>query len=250
MPTCIIADDEPMLRAQLRKLLAASWPDLDVVAEAQDGLQAVEAINTLRPTISFLDIRMPGLSGIELAPAVSGKTHVVLVTAHEEYALAAFEAGAADYVVKPIDPVRLLSAVERLRRRIGSAPPVVEAGVLRAATTPGDYIEWVQATVGNEIRFITVDEIVYFDADTKYTRVVLETGDVLIRKPIKELLGELDPKKFWQTNRGTIVNTKHLRGALKDGDGGLVVVLKGRPEKLRVSRAHEHRFRHVTERDA
>lgn len=246
MPNCIIADDEPLLRAQLRMLLAAAWPELEVVAEAEDGLQALAAVNAHRPAVCFLDIRMPGLTGIELAPAVSGRSHVVLVTAHEEYALLAFEAGVADYLVKPIDPGRLLAVVERLKNRIGSLPPVVDAGLLRPAANARAHIEWIQATVGNEIRFITVDEIVYFDADTKYTRVVMGSGDALIRKPIKELLDELDPRQFWQTNRGTIVNTRHLRGAVKDGDGGLLVVLKGRPEKLRVSRAHEQRFRQVT----
>jgi DNA-binding LytR/AlgR family response regulator len=244
-PTCLVADDEPNLRHQLIKLLGAAWRELKVVGEAGDGHEAVAILDRERPDFAFLDINMPGLTGIELATAAADRTHIVFVTAPEEYALKAFEAGAVDYVLKPIDPVRLLIVIDRLKQRAGEAgaglTKLLEA--LNGRRSPKKSIEWIQASIGNEIRFITMDEILYFQSDLKYTRIVTTSGEALIRTPIKDLIEELDPDRFWQTHRSTIVNTRHMRGVVKDGDGGLEVALRNRDERLKVSRAFEGRFR-------
>lgn len=243
VPSCVIADDEPNLRQQLRDALRSAWPELRVAAEVEDGLAALEAIQTHAPDVAFLDIKMPGLTGLRLAETVSGRCHVVFVTAYDEYAVAAFEAGVVDYVLKPVELTRLVRVVERLKGRIGGVPASIEATLAALAVQAPRRLEWVQAVAGKQTRFIPVEDVVYFRSDTKYTRVSTVTGEAFVRTPIKELALLLDDNIFWQTHRGTIVNTRFLHGVERDDDGNLEVLLRGRPERLPVSHAFQHRFR-------
>lgn len=241
----LVADDEPALRERLRELLGSAWPELTVM-EAEDGLSALRLLATERPDVAFLDIRMPGMSGLELAASHAGSCHIVFVTAYDEHAIAAFESGVIDYVLKPVEPARLVKVVERLRARLGT-PPLAVADLLKALTPQRDTnrLQWVQASAGNQVRFLHLDEIVYFQSDAKYTRVVTADGDAHIRVPIKDLVEQLDPGAFWQTHRGTIVNTRFLQGVLRSGDGTMHVVLRGRSERLPVSQAFQHLFRQM-----
>ncbi|MFO1395606.1 MAG: LytTR family DNA-binding domain-containing protein [Burkholderiales bacterium] len=245
MPTALIADDEPALRERLSELLRAAWPGLKTL-EAGDGLAALELLNRERPDVAFLDIRMPGLTGLELAASCASHCHVVFVTAYDEHAIAAFEAGVVDYVLKPIEPARFVKVVDRLKARMGTVPVTVQA-VLRAlaATKPAGKLQWLQASLGNQIRFIHLDEVVYFQSDAKYTRVVTQDAEALIRIPIKELAGQLDAERFWQTHRGSIVNIQFLLGVVRETDGTMQVVLRDRDERLPVSQPYHHLFRQM-----
>jgi DNA-binding LytR/AlgR family response regulator len=247
-PTAVLAEDEPVLRAQLKELLAAAWPDLEVVAESADGFQAMRALDERRPDVLFLDIQMPGLTGLEIARHASGRQHVVFVTAHDEYAVAAFEQGAVDYVMKPLTAARLATACARVKERLSLAPPdlarVLDALAARASPTRS-HLRWINASLGAEVKLITVDEICYFQSDTKYTRAVTPASESLIRKSIKELLEELDPESFWQIHRSTIVNVNAIAGVSRDFAGRLTVKLKSRKETLAVSQPFAHRFRQM-----
>lgn len=246
-PTCVIADDEPNLLERLKDLLAAAWPALEVVAEAEDGLAALKALQELRPDIAFLDIRMPGMTGLDLAKVVADRVHIVFVTAYDEYAIAAFESGVVDYVLKPIDPVRLVRVVERLQARLGS-PPAEVVAALQSIVSPQQQaprLQWIQASVGKQLRFISLDEVLYFQSDAKYTRVETADGEALIRTPIKDLATQLDPEHFWQTHRGAIVNIRHIHGVVRHSDGSMEVTVKGRPERLPVSQPFHFRFRRM-----
>jgi len=244
VPTAIIAEDEPVLREQLKELLGAVWPELNVVAAAEDGLQAMRALEHHNPDVVFLDIQMPGLTGLEIARHASGRCHVVFVTAYDQYAVAAFEQGALDYVMKPLSPARLASACERVRQRLSSAPAdlrsLLDALARRGHTQP--HLRWVNASMGADVKLITVDEILYFQSDTKYTRVVTANEESLIRKPLKELLDELDPTLFWQIHRSTIVNVSAITAVSRDLAGRLIVKLKNRRETLTVSQPFAHLF--------
>src|SRR4051812_1421874 len=195
-PTAVIAEDEPVLRAQLKELLKAAWPDLAVVGEAEDGFQAMQALKQHDPDVLFLDIQMPGLTGLEVARHASGRHHVVFVTAYDEYAVAAFDAGAVDYLMKPLTTGRLATACERVKARLSSAPSnlhgLLDALATRVAQT-SPYLRWINASLGVEVKLITVDEVCYFQSDTKYTRVVTGDSESVIRKSLKELSNELDP---------------------------------------------------------
>jgi len=247
-PTAIIAEDEPVLRAQLRELLGAVWPELKIVASAEDGLQAIEALRRHAPDVLFLDIEMPGLTGLDVARQASDRHHVVFVTAYNQYAVAAFEEGAVDYVMKPLNAERLATACGRVKGRLGAAPASLEnlLRLLARMSAPGQsYLRWINATMGAEVKLITVDEVHYFQADTKYTRVVTAQGESLIRKSLKELLDELDPALFWQIHRSTIVNVGAIAGVTRDFAGRLSVKLKDRKEPLAVSQPFAHRFRQM-----
>ena len=211
-PTALIAEDEAMLRAQLRTRLAHAWPELAVVAEAENGEQALALQRELEPDIVFLDIRMPVRSGLEVAEALAGACHVVFVTAYDEYAVTAFEQGAVDYVLKPVTPERMAKVVQRLKDRL-DRPPADLATVLAQleAREGGGPLRWIKASLGASMRLIPVDEVHYFQAEDKYTKVVTGEGDALIRKTIKELFDELDSELFWQVHRGTIVNLQSDR---------------------------------------
>jgi DNA-binding LytR/AlgR family response regulator len=245
-PTALIAEDEPLLRAELVELLGSLWPELAIVAQAATGFDAVRMLDEHRPSIVFLDIQMPGLSGLEVARKAGDRAHVVFVTAYDEYALAAFEEGAVDYLVKPIVASRVARAVQRLKARV-AAPPADLARLLDAlARTPAEppsYLRWVNASVGTTIRLIDVEEVCYFKADLKYTVAVTATGESMLRKPIRELAEALDPRLFWQIHRSTLVNVKAVAGVTRDLRGRLRVKLKQRPEVLPVAESCVHLFR-------
>ena len=253
MPTAIIADDERLMREQLRARLTEVWPDLQVLAEAKNGEEAVTAVQDHRPDLAFLDIRMPGMTGIAAARHIGDACHVVFITAYNEYAVDAFEHGAIDYVLKPAEPERLAITVARLKQRLGSKPS--DLGALLAQLTAKlesaggaaqrNRLQWIQASVGQQLRLIPTAEILFFTSDEKYTRVQTESFEALIRKPIKELIDELDPEQFWQIHRGTIVNAKAIAGVTRDFRGRQLVLIKGHTEKLEVSRNYTHLFKQM-----
>ena len=245
-PTAVIADDEPLLRAGLRAALAQAWPDLEVVAEAANGAEAVAAVREHQPAFAFLDIEMPRMNGLEAAREIRGLAHVVFVTAYDRYAVEAFERGAVDYVLKPAEVARLEDTVGRLKERLGApAVPVEEiVGELARRIAPaGERLQWLQASLGNTLRLINVDDVDYFQADMKYTRVVTREGEALVKKTLRELVSELDPRHFWQVHRGTIVNIRSIASVAMDETGRREIALRERPEKLEVSRTFAHLFK-------
>jgi DNA-binding LytR/AlgR family response regulator len=251
MPTAIIADDERLLREQLRARLAEVWPELSIVAEAKNGQEAAEAVRELKPDFAFLDVRMPGMTGVEAAQQIGTACHIVFITAYSEYAVAAFEQGAVDYVLKPAERERLERTVQRLKQRLG-APPADLRQLLQAIAErvgasgePSRYLQWIQASMGQQIRMIPVAEVLFFTSDEKYTRVQTAAYEALIRKPIRELVDELDPAQFWQVHRATIVNVQAIAGITRDLRGRQLVQLKNHPEKLEVSRNYTHLFKQM-----
>jgi DNA-binding LytR/AlgR family response regulator len=252
MPTALIADDEEAPRAQLVHALRHGWPELRVVQECVNGVDAWDAFLEHEPEVCFLDVRMPGLTGIEVAQRIAGRAQVVFVTAYGDHALAAFDAGAVDYVLKPVEVARLDQALERIKARlalpVGTATDLQQllnqlAGQVRKPVP----LEVLQAGVGKEVRLVRVDDVVYFESDTRYTRVVYagDEGDaeVLIRTPLKELLAQLDPARFWQVHRSVIVNQRHIAAAVRIDEGNMVLSLRGRAEKLPVSRHFQGLFK-------
>jgi DNA-binding LytR/AlgR family response regulator len=247
-PTALIAEDEPVLRSQLKEFLAAVWPDLHVVAAVEDGQLALQAIERHQPDVLFLDIEMPGVGGIEIAKRVAGRCHAVFVTAYDQYAVAAFEEEAADYVMKPLSSERLAIACERVKRRLATVPVRLDGLLefLARRTAQGQsYLRWINASEGSDVRLLTVDEICYFQSDAKYTRAVTLGRDFFIRKSLKELLDELDPSLFWQIHRGTIVNANAIAAVSRDFAGHMFVKLKTRNETLAISQPFAHRFRQM-----
>jgi DNA-binding LytR/AlgR family response regulator len=245
-PTALIAEDERVLREELRARLATLWPQLEVVAEAASGIEALQCLDAQRPDILFLDIQMPGLTGLEVAHQVQGRCQVVFVTAYDAHAVAAFEQGALDYVLKPYDNARLATTVARLKQRLGAAPPALDAVLRELASAPArEPLRWINASVGQEVRLITVDEVYYFQADAKYTSVVTADGESLIRRSLRELQEQLDPSQFWTIHRSTIVNASAIAGVSRDVRGRVWVKLKQRSEKLLVSETHEQLFRQM-----
>ncbi len=269
-PTAVLADDERLMREQLRARLAEVWPELSIVAEARNGLEAVQLVDEHRPDIVFLDIRMPGLTGVEAArqiaqlPPRAGRENddgelppeIVFITAYDQYAVEAFEQGVADYVLKPAERERLQVTVGRIQQRLaarhggGEAPgaPNLQQLLhqLAARLNPGgapQYLQWIQATVGQAIQMIPVEDVLFFISDEKYTRVQTAHVEALIRKPIKELVDEIDPRLFWQIHRSTMVNVKAIAGVTRDFRGRQIVSVKGHPEKLEVSRSYAGLFK-------
>ena len=242
----VIAEDEATLLEELRATLAMLWPELLICATATNGIQALCEMETHAPDVMFLDIEMPGMSGLEVARRASGRSHVVFVTAYDRYAVAAFEQGAIDYVMKPFEPARLMDTVRRLKGRVDSTPADLE-GLLKglAERLGGEYIRWVTASQGRELRLITVDEVCYFQADNKCTLVVTADRESLIYRSIKDLADLLDPKTFWQIHRGTIINIRQIAGISRDFRGRLRVQLKQRKEMLTVSASHAHLFKQM-----
>jgi DNA-binding LytR/AlgR family response regulator len=274
-PRAVLADDERLMRDQLRARLAEVWPELQIVAEAKNGIEAVALVDEHRPDIVFLDIRMPGLTGVDaarqiaqLAPREGGGNdedsdllpEIVFITAYDQYAVEAFEQGVADYVLKPAERERLLVTVGRIQKRLAarrgetgegadapSGPPLQQllhalAGKLNPGAAP-QYLEWIQATVGQAIQMIPVADVLFFVSDEKYTRVQTAQVEALIRKPIKELVDEVDPRLFWQIHRSTLVNVKAIAGVTRDFRGRQIVSVKGHPEKLEVSRSYTGLFK-------
>lgn len=247
-PTAVIAEDEPVLRGQLQELLSAVWPELAIAAAAEDGLQAMQALKQHDPDVLFLDIQMPGRSGLEVARHASGRQHVVFLTAYDQYAVAAFDEGAVDYLMKPVTAGRLATACERVKARLSSAPSNLDGlldALARRAAQKSPYLRWINASLGAEVKLITVDEVCYFQSDTKYTRVVTGNDESLIRKSLKDLSNELDPAQFWQIHRSTIVNANTIAGVSRDLSGRFIVKLKNRNETLPVSQQFAHRFRQM-----
>jgi len=276
----LIVDDEPLLRTHLAHHLAQLWPELEIAGEARNGREAVDLVEQLRPDVVFLDVHMPGMNGVEAARLMGPDVQIVFVTAYEQYAVAAFEQGAIDYLVKPFDGERLAESIARLRRRVaerrrmgagdaglgqvtslagevaGTDSPLAKlptgdldavlsalAGELRRRAPAGDRLQWIRASVGQMIKLIPVDEVLYFRSDEKYTLVVWVGGEALIRKSIRELLDGLEPETFIQIHRSTIVNLRFVAQVIKGPNETAEVHLKGRSETLSVSRNHVHWFR-------
>ncbi len=272
-PRAVIADDERLMRDQLRARLAQVWPALEIVAEAKNGLEAIQAVKDHQPDVIFLDIRMPGLTGVEAAKEIaqldlgdeSLLPEMVFITAYDQYALDAFEQGAVDYVLKPAEPERLRVTAERLQKRLmqraaedspemapsastesAGAPSVQQLLHVLSAQLKGQptqYLSWLQASVGQSIQMVSVDDVLFCVSDDKYTRVQTLKQEFLIRKPIKELVEELDPKVFWQIHRSTLVNVKAIAGVQRDERGRQEVLIKGRTDRLAVSRSASQLFR-------
>jgi DNA-binding LytR/AlgR family response regulator len=251
-PTAVVADDERLMREQLIARVKEAWPELMIVGEASNGREAVAMVRNLEPDIVFLDISMPGMDGIQAAQALSGQVHVVFVTAHDQYAIRAFEHGAVDYVLKPAEQDRVALTCQRLRARLKQQPePMNEllaqlsqrlgAGGLK----PREFMRWVQASVGANLRMIPTSDILFFRAADKYTRVQTEGFEALIRTPIKELIDELDPAEFWQIHRATLVRVDAIAHVSRNFQGQQVVHVKGSEEKLEVSRTFHHLFKQM-----
>jgi DNA-binding LytR/AlgR family response regulator len=278
----LIADDERLLREQLRSRLAEVWPGLEIVAEAKNGSEAVQLTESQHPDLVFLDIRMPGMTGVEAARAIAQLPtdddtsdgwrgcEIVFITAYDQYAIEAFEQGVVDYVLKPAERERLAITVERIRKRLAQraaegergdagalvdgagqgtdAPPanmqlLLQNLAARMDPAKAPRLRWIQATVGQSIQMIPVEDVLFFISDEKYTRVQTATIEALIRKPIKELIDELDANVFWQIHRSTLVNTKFIAGVTRDLRGRQLVAVKGHPEKLEVSRSFTGLFK-------
>jgi len=269
MPTAIIADDERLMRDLLRTRLSQVWPELQIVGEAKNGDEAVQLVGELKPDLTFLDIRMPGKTGMEAARDIGDASQVVFVTAYDEYAVEAFERGAIDYVLKPPEPERLKITIERLKDRLRehartgrhagqSAPgspvnPNVNDSVSailsqlaeKIAAPKPKYLQWIQASIGQDLRMIPVEDILFFRSDEKYTCVQTDKLEALIRKPVRDLAEELDPALFWQIHRATLVNVNAIEGVTRDIRGRHLVLIKGRPDKLEVSRSFLHLFKQM-----
>lgn len=245
----IIAEDEPNQREELVRLLHEHWPELHIAAVCEDGLAALEALNELSPQVAFLDIRMPGVSGIEVARAASAsRVHVVFVTAYDEYAVAAFEAGAADYLLKPVTSLRLVQAIERLRSRVTTTAPtdltrLMEALALQMRAQESRGLKWVTASIGDTVKMFPIDDVIFFQAQDKYVRVVTAGDEAVIRTPLKELIKQLDGEVFWQIHRSLIVRASAIDRVQKDALGHYHARLKSCAEVLPVSAAYQARFR-------
>lgn len=255
MPRAIIADDEDLPRRELRLMLQQAWPELEIVAECEHGIEALEAIGRLRPDVAFLDIRMPGLTGLDVAQALlagGGHCQTVFVTAYDQHALSAFGAGAFDYLLKPVAAERLQQAVARLRQRLAQAQSLPDQSALlmeldqrlRATATPA-RLRWISASVGETIKMFPVDSVLFFESDSKYTRVVTADDEAHVRMPLKELIAQLDPEQFWQLNRGLLVRADAIRRVERDQMGRIGVGLAGCGEVLKVSQAYGWRFRPI-----
>jgi DNA-binding LytR/AlgR family response regulator len=243
MTTALIADDEPLPREQLVARIAEAWPELKVVALARDGAEAIELAARYEPDIAFLDLRMPVRSGLDVARALGGRCHVVFVTADDEHAIAAFAEGAVDCLVKPAAPERVATLVARLKSRLPAPTGGLDALIARLAGGGGTPLRWIRASSGTSMRLIAVDDVLYFQADDKCTRVVTADGEALVRKPIRALCAELDPQAFRQVHRATVVNLRAIGRVDRDRRGEPVIVLAGRDERLAVSRTFAHRFK-------
>jgi DNA-binding LytR/AlgR family response regulator len=265
MPSALLCDDEPLMRANLRDHLQTLWPELAILGEAENGPEALRQIAELRPDFAFLDVQMPGLTGLQVAQLVDPTTQVIFVTAYDRYALEAFDAHAVDYLLKPLDPARLARMVARLRRQAQSPednPALVHSqaealaqmhqqmqALMRQLSTRAEAppaspapLEWLQVDIGRQIRMVHVDDVMYFESDHKYTRVVAEDCDGLIRMSIKDLLGVIDPHAFLQVHRSTVVNRRYVHSVHRRGEA-MELELRGRPERLRVSESNQPLFK-------
>jgi DNA-binding LytR/AlgR family response regulator len=246
--SALIAEDEAPQRAELRRLLAEAWPELIIVAECEDGLSALEALQAHRPKIAFLDIRMPGLSGLELARTACEYSRIVFTTAYDEYAVQAFEHGAIDYLLKPIRRDRLVLTLQRLRERCAERTPFDLSAMLDALQpllrpASRERLQWITATSGNTTKLFAIDDVLYFKAEEKYTRVVTASDSAYVRTSLRELLDGLDSNRFWQVHRSVIVRASEIRSLRRGEDGKLTLQLKTSNDELPVSSAFQHRFK-------
>ena len=251
MITAVIADDEQHLANYLHERLTALWPELSIVGIAKNGPEALRLIDDENPAIVFLDIRMPGLTGLEVAARIDKKTHVVFVTAFDQYAVDAFDRNAADYLLKPVSDERLSRTIERLKEKVAKAEaPGDVADILKQLAnvlpvTKNAYLRWIRASVGETVRQIPVDEVLYFQAQDKYISVYTKDGESLVRTPLAELSAQLDPNEFWQIHRSTIVNVNRVASTQRDVMGRTQVKLKDLKAELPVSRAYAHLFKQM-----
>jgi DNA-binding LytR/AlgR family response regulator len=241
----LIVEDEPLLAAELREELARLWPDLVLLESVHDGVAALREIEAERPDVLFLDIQMPGLTGLEVARVAGGRSHIVFITAFDQYAVQAFEQGAVDYVLKPIETARLAQALGRVRARLVQPPADLSALIAQLQRPSGEKLQWITVLQGRDIQFISVDDVSYFRADNKYIAVVTATGESLITTPLKELVARLDPAVFWQVHRGVVVNMHAVHSVRRSITGQLDLKLKNRAETLRVSAGYAHLFKHM-----
>jgi DNA-binding LytR/AlgR family response regulator len=251
-PTAVVADDERLMRVQIVARLKEAWPELLIVGEASNGREAVAMVHSLEPDIVFLDINMPEMDGIQAAKALAGRAHVVFVTAYDQFAISAFEQGAVDYVLKPAEAERVALTCQRLRERLQQKPDPMDDLLSQLSQRlgndglkPREYMRWVQASVGANLRMIPTSDILFFRAEDKYTRVQTQGFEALIRKPIKELIDELDPAEFWQIHRSTLVRIDAVEQVSRNFRGQQVVHVKGTGEKLEVSRTFNHLFKQM-----
>lgn len=250
MPTAVVADDEDLQRGDLRRLLAQVWPELVIVAECEDGSEALAAIAEHKPDVAFLDIRMPALTGLDVARASEGRCSIVFTTAYDAHAIEAFGIGALDYVLKPIAVTRLAQTVERLRNQLaaGTAMPnllrmMAEVDRHLRATSQAERISWISTNAGNTIKIFPIEEVLFFESDSRYTRVVSASDEGLVRTTIKQLQKGLDPAQFWQIHRGTLVAVRAIARAQRDDMGNIAVELRGHSEHLKVSQSYSWRFK-------
>jgi len=256
-PTALIADDEPLLRKSLTRMLAQAWPELEVVVQARNGREAVEQFEGEQPDICFLDVHMPGMSGVEAARLIGRRAHLVFVTAWDKYAVQAFEQGALDYLVKPVEPARLADTVARLQERLRAAQPSPETEALleqlavRLLKKTGPVpLRWIRASIGQTLRMISTDEIDFLRSDEKYTLIAWhgdqgKPGEALIRTPLKELVAQLDGAQFVQVHRSVVVNLRAISHVTRGPNETAQIHLKDRADVLPVSRSHLHRFRQM-----
>lgn len=234
--TALLADDEPLLLRALRLQLQQLWPELQIVAEAANGIDALRLLGELQPDVAFLDIKMPGLSGLDVALGAR-ETQIVFVTAYDEFAIEAFNKQALDYLLKPVNEARLQKTIDRLLQRLQASKPNTPAGE--------PWLRWLRVGIGNDVRLIDVDSVIYFQAADKYTGVFSTDGEFLIRTPIKELMEQLDPGKFWQIHRSSIVKISEITQASRDFSGKITLTLKHGQQKLAVSKSYAHLFRQM-----
>ena len=243
----IIADDETHLAEDLRRRLATLWPELQIVEVVHDGVAAAEALEAHKPDVVFLDIRMPGQSGLDAARSAAADCRVVFVTAFDDHAVQAFEQAAADYLLKPVSDERLAHCVERLKQRCTTAPDALLARLqqLLATQAKPEPLHWLRVQVGQSVRMVAVEEVCYFQSADKYTTVLTRDAELLLRTPLKELIVQLDAEQFWQIHRGTVVNVRQIVSAHHDLLGKVSLTLRDRPEKVAVSRSYAHLFRQM-----
>ena len=250
MTTAMIAEDEPLMRERLLAALKEVWPELESPTVAKNGIEALKLWNTHRPDVVFLDIRMPGKTGLEVAAEIGDAAHIVFITAYDEYAVQAFQNGAVDYLLKPVELDRLAAAVARVKKRL-LAKPADLTGLLaqllnqgkKSDDNKGAKLRWIRASLGNQTRLINVEDVLFFQSDTKYTRIVMKDTEALMRSPLKELVEGLDEEIFWQVHRGVIVNANAIDRAVREAPEKLIIHLKGHKEKLPVSRQYYHLFK-------
>ncbi len=248
MTKVLIAEDELVLRQHFSKKLAVVWPEAQIVAECADGLSAIEKIDELAPQVCFLDIHMPEMTGLEVARDAGDRCHIVFVTAYDQYAIEAFEKGAVDYLVKPINEERLAITVARLKERLNTAPAdlsTIIASLRGGQSGQREFLRWIKASQGTALKMVPVTDVLFFNSDEKYTRVVTAEGELLIRKPMKELQDELDPAMFWQIHRSTMVRADAIEKVTRDFRGDATVHIKNVRESLKVSRPFSHLFKQM-----